>query len=422
MMYAGDHAGLNVSLGPGMSSKNLLLYLILSGIAVNAAVARNRNLDLLSVHILFALLIIYALMSWIAASFIFPTADYEIGRAFISLKSSLVDQYLTFVIFFFGLTNAKDAFWLLRTILWITIIGNIVTLIDTFNIPNLGILESAGRKAGRFDGFVGQPNSYGQILVLFIAPTIALYITETGKKRVFAAVGVFAGAMALVLTGSRGSWTGFLVGAAFAAFYLRGVISARAMVRVGVTSVLIGTVIVIVTVFAGYADVYLQSIDKFEGGVDRATSGRFTIWKTVILAMIDHPVSFITGFGYNAYDSSRQFSKAVHNDYLSYLYDMGLIGLTLFVAVFARILVTARSAIARASQSQRGYLIASLFGLPAFLISIFFSEYHTSSYLLWAYLGVVMRIAMIPKTDGESGSRSDSTIPLSPRPSTNGNT
>ena len=113
MMYAGDQAGLNVSLGPGLSSKNLLLYMILVGIAVNAAVARNRYFDLPAVSVWFVLLIVYALTSWIAASFIFPTADYETRSAFIALKSSLVDQYITFVIFFFGIIYLKDAMWLL---------------------------------------------------------------------------------------------------------------------------------------------------------------------------------------------------------------------------------------------------------------------------------------------------------------------
>ncbi len=411
MMYAGDELSLNISLGPGMSTKNLLLYLILVWIALSSAVERNRTFDLRSVLIPFALLIVYAITTWAVVAFILTPVDYDARGAFISIKSSLVDQYLTFVIFLFGVIRAKDAYWLLRLILWITIIGNVVTLIDSFNIPNLGILENAGRKAGRFDGFVGQPNSYGQLLVLFLAPTIVLYGGESGRKKFFAAIGVFSGALALLLTGSRGAWVGLIVGSAFAAFYLRREISMQTVVRVSVVGTLVCIIIVIVTVIAGYADVYLQSFEKFEGGTDRATSGRATLWKTALLAMIDNPISFITGYGYHAYDSSRQFFKAVHNVYLSYLYDLGVVGLVLFVAVFARILVVARSVIEKAGQDDRRYLIAMIFGLSAFLITLFFSEYHGSGYLLWAYLGVVMRIAMEVKAGVGFGIQGDGTTP-----------
>jgi O-antigen ligase len=108
--------------------------------------------------------------------------------------------------------------------------------------------------------------------------------------------------------------------------------------------------------------------------------------------MIGHPLSFLTGFGFFSYESAR-FYHSTHNVYLSYLYNLGLIGLILFIAVFARILATARLAVVHASAEYRSQLLALVFGLFAFLIAIFFSEYQTSGYLLWAYMGVGMRVA-----------------------------
>ena len=280
-----------------------------------------------------------------------------------------------------------------------TVVGNIVILIDTFNIPNLGILDNAGRKAGRFDGFVGQPNSYGQILILFLAPTIALYLGETGKKRFFAALGIFAAALALLLTGSRGSWTGLIAGAIFAAFFLRNMISTKVLIQSTSIALLVITVVVIVAISVGYGEIFLQSIEKFEGGTNRATSGRATIWTNAILAMVEQPFSFITGFGFESYNSSRQFSAATHNVYLSYLYELGSIGVLLFVAIFVQILLVARRSTTTADPEMRRFLIALQFGLPAFLVAIFFSEYHSSSYLLWAYIGIAMRIAVFARNN-----------------------
>lgn len=145
VMYAGDNIGLNISLGPGMSLKNLLLYMMLVGIALNAAVARNHRVELGLVLVAFALLITYALVTWIVAVFVLAAPDYEMRESFIRLKSTLVDQYLTFLVFFYGAMHLKDAVWLFRALIWIAIAGNIVTLIDAFNIPNLGIVEARVR-------------------------------------------------------------------------------------------------------------------------------------------------------------------------------------------------------------------------------------------------------------------------------------
>lgn len=394
MMYAGDQVGLNVSLGPGLSSKNLLIYLTFAGIAVNSAVTRNRSFELPEVLVAFAFLIFYAIITWMFAAFVFQVPEYDALRTFVVLKSSLIDQYLTFLIFFFGILYAKDALTLLRVIVWITIIGNVVTVIDTFDIPNLGILENPGRKAGRFDGFIGQPNLYGQILVLFMASTVALWLTESKTSRWFAAIGAFIAFIALVLTGSRGSYTGLVVGSLIAAFYLRRSLPTTAIVRATTAVVLVFSMVVLITIVTGYSDVYLTSFEKFEGGTHIATSGRSTLWTNAINAMVEHPWSFVTGFGFDAYESSRGFYKASHNTYLTYLHNLGVIGLSLYIFIFLRILSTARSAIVEAPADYRPHLIALVFGLCGFLVAIFFSEYRTSAYLLWAYLGIAARIAV----------------------------
>jgi O-antigen ligase len=396
VMYAGDSIGLNVGLGSGMSIKNLMLYLMIIGIALNAAVARNRSIELLSVISLFVVLILYALMTWITVAFILASPDYDVRGSFIVLKSSLADQFITFLVFFYGILNLKEALWLLRAIIWIAVVGTMITLIDSFDVPNLGIVESRVRD-GRFVGFIGSANGYGQFLVLFLAPTIILYLQATGKARKVLAVGVFATALALLLTGSRGAYVGLLAGSLLAAFLLRKVIPTQIVVRAGVFSIGMLGVVVAVAIAAGYADVFLDRFERFGGSSHVATSGRSTIWTTAIKAMIENPLSFVTGYGFNAYISSRSFYAATHNVYLTYLYDLGCIGLFLYVAIFARIIGTAKATIANAPDDLKRYFLAAIFGLCGFMVSIFFSEYHASGYLLWAYLGVVMRLALLAR-------------------------
>lgn len=403
LMYAGDDFGLNISLAPGLSTKNFLLYAILVGIALNAAVARNRKLELPSVLIPFGLLVLYAFITWVAAAFILEYPDYQMRASFIKLKSSLVDQYLTFLVFFYGVIYNKDACWLLRAIVWTVIVGNAVTLIDSFNVPNLGLVD-ARLGDGRFAGFMGSSNGYGQFLVLFLPVSVALYLTESGKVRLSAAIGVFVTALALILTGSRGAYVGLLAGSILAVFFLRRIISMQLLVRAGVIAVLGFAFLLCITLITGYSDIYMERFTQFGGSRHLATSGRSTIWTIAVNAMIANPLSFLTGYGFNSYDSSRSFYAATHNMYLNHLYNLGSIGLLLFISVFGRILTTARSVIVNSAADIRPYFVALVFGLFGFLVTIFFGDIHGSGYLLWAFLGVGMRMAMEARSDAESES------------------
>lgn len=398
LMYAGDELGMTVSLGTGLSLKNLLLYSIFTGIAISAAVTRTRSLELLSVIVPFVLIIIYALVTWVAAAFIFDVPHYEVRASFIRLKSSLGDDFLTFLVFFYGVMRARDAHWLMRTILWIAIAGNIVTLIDAFDVPNLNIVEARPRDE-RFLGFIGSANDYGTFLALFLPPTVALYMGESGVSRKIAAIGLFATAFCLLLTLSRGAYVAVIAGSVISSIYLRHHIRTQKFWRYGLLALSLFMAMVLLAFALGYADLFLQRIGRFEGSAHLATSGRSTIWANALEAMLEKPITFLVGNGYNAYESSIRFYAATHNHYLNYLYNLGAIGLALFLLVFIRIISTARSAVSGAAPEVQPYLLSVVFGVFALMVSQFFSEYHSSGLLIMAYLGVTMRLAVEAHTE-----------------------
>jgi O-antigen ligase len=412
-IYMGDDLGINISLGPGLSVKNLLLYMIFIGIAIETAVARNRHFELPSVIIPFALLVLYAFLTWIVLAFIVASPYYSLRLSGIALKSSLIDQFTTYLIFFYAVTQLKDALWLLRTMIWIVVVGNIITIIDTFNVPNLGILDTP-RKAGRFEGFIGQPNAYGQFLSLYFPATVALFFSVQGRLRILATVAALLTIMALVLTGSRGAYTGLILGSLVAAFFLRRHIPTRMLLQAGATGALVVAMLVVVTFATGYAEVYVDRVTNVDGSDHSVTSGRSTIWASAIRPMIDSPYSFITGFGFFSYESGR-FYRSTHNMYLSYLYELGSIGLLLFLTVFARILLTARRSLVHASGEEKAYLFGLVFGLCGFMVAIFFSEYTASAYLLWAFMGASMRISVLCQP-GNEPVRMPTYAPVTARP------
>ncbi|MGH8195592.1 MAG: O-antigen ligase family protein [Woeseiaceae bacterium] len=420
ILYTGDNLGLNISLGPGMSVKNLILYLIFAGIAINSAVARNRKIEIPGVVVPFGLLIVYALVTWFVLSFILMNPDYGVRESFIRLKSSEVDQLLMLLVFFYGTIHEKDTYWLLRAVLWIVMLGNVITLVDALDIPNLGIVEAKVRN-DRFLGFLGSANGYGQFLVLFLPACVALYLNCRGKARLLAGIGLFSTAISLVLTGSRGAYVGLLAGSFLAAIFLRKTIPTKTIIRAGIASMFLCAVVVVAALVTDYGNVVSDSMGKFEGSTHVATSGRSTIWGNALAAMVEYPVTFLTGFGFNAYESAGRFYAATHNTYLNYLYNLGSIGVLLFLLPFAGILATARSALESAHEEWKSQFFAMVFGLLAFLVSIFFGEYHQSTYMLWAYLGIVMRMVMQVRDRaepaiGEYGTRSASQMLPDGRP------
>lgn len=393
LLYAGDDLGLSFTLGMGLSSKNILLYLILVGVAINAAVVRNRSLELTSVIVPFGFLVVYAFITWLVVSFILEYPDYSARASFIRLKSSLADQFLMFVAFFYGVIDKRDALWLFRVLVWIVVLGNLVTIVDAFNIPNLGLVNAIPSD-GRFEGFIGQANEYGSFLVLFLPISIGLFLLQSGKVRLLAAIGVAATAFALILTFSRGSYAGALAGSIIAAFYLREYIAAHLLIRMSFLATAAGALLVLMVIMIGYSEVLESRFSRFGGSAHLATSGRSTIWGNALKAMLENPISFLTGYGFNAYESSTKFYAAAHNVFLNYLYNLGAIGLSMYLMVFVRILSIVRSAIATASAEIKPYYMALVFGLIGFLVSIFFSEYHGSGFLLWSLLGVSMRLVV----------------------------
>ena len=160
---------LDLSLAPGLSVKNAFLYLILIGIIIDAALRRNRDLELLSVSVPYALCIVYAIFTWVMILVLIDYPRYNAVRSFVSLKSNLGDHLVVFLVFFYGVLHAKDARGLMKTILWIVLLANLISVMDALDMPDLSLIGQ--REDGRVSGPMGESNQYAAYLALFISTT-----------------------------------------------------------------------------------------------------------------------------------------------------------------------------------------------------------------------------------------------------------
>lgn len=399
VLLAADTLGWNLSLAPGLSVKNAMLYIILASIAFETALKRNRDLELMSVTVPYAICLFYAFLTWLCIVLLIQYPGYSAEQGFIFLKSGLADNLVIFLVFFYGVLTTNDAKRLLKMMIWIVLAANVISVIDSLNMPNLDLVHE--REDGRITGPIGESNQYAAYLTLFLPAGLALVLMEHGVKRALAVIGLGASLLAFLMTVSRGGFVGLAAGSVLGAFFLRQYVSGKAVMTAAAGLLVLVLVSLAVLYFTGYTElIYDRVVGKTTGGsAQTITSGRTWIWSEYLGKMLGTPITLITGFGWNSYNYFPDFLRAPHNGYLGVFFQLGIIGLTLVLLSFANILRTAREALPHALHDREtaAALFAFIFGLLAILVAIMFVDLTTPWIFIWAYAGVVMRIAVLQR-------------------------
>jgi O-Antigen ligase len=403
-MLGGRALGLDLSLALGISVKNALLYLCAVAIAIESAIARDRKLELLPVIAPFCLVWVYALLTWLVIVLLLDYPHYEPGATLIRMKTKLLDQLLVLLVFFYGINRLKDAIWLLKALVWVIAIGSLVTVIDTFNLPDLGIIKARDTD-GRVEGFTNSAHDFGALLAFFLPATVAVWWTETGRKRVLALLGIGLNLGGLLLSGSRGAVVGILAGSMLAAFYLRHTIPARAFIRASIAALMLSIAVVLALLLSDFGEMLASRMSKGIGTGDIRTlsSGRNLLWGTALREMMGNPFTFVTGFGWEVYN--QRHGAGTHNVYIDYLYCLGLVGLSLFVAPFINSMTVARRTINDGVGEVVPFLIALIFGVAGIMVAMAFNAVEMASTYTWAWTGAVLRMAVLSRTPMPLSSR-----------------
>jgi O-antigen ligase len=280
-------------------------------------------------------------------------------------------------------------------IIWTVLAVNIITVIDALNLIELGLIQE--RQDGRIGGPVGESNQYAAFLALFLPPTLALALIEHGFRRVIVFVGFGISVLAFLMTASRGGVVGIVMGAAIGGFLLRGFVTARS-IAVGFAVVLIlAPIALLVLYFAGFGDLFY---DRFietttAGNSWTVSSGRNEIWGSALSKMLESPVSIITGFGWDTYQQAFIFRYAPHNTYLKFFFELGSIGLILILVALVNIVRIARACLTDARDDERTMIMAFIIGFLGILVAIFFVDLTRPWILIWAFVGILMRVASL---------------------------
>jgi O-antigen ligase len=393
IVLLGDHIfGFGLSLMPGLSFKNLYLYFIIIYLVSSAAVqGQFLSTSFPRFYIVFVLLCVYGMASWAVSSIVL--SNYRPLSHAMSLKNQLVDPLLFFSVTFFGCRSKQDARWLAKGIFLAFALMSVLVLMDFVNLPNLGIIED--RPDGRLEGVLDNSNGFASLLIFFLFAMGPRMVTR--DRSLITIAGMLASFALILLTGSRGALAGLAGSAVVTTFFLRKRLDTKTVVRVGAVVLAVVVAIAVVT-FILHPDMFLNRLDRSEAGtLAAASSGRTEFWTRGLMRMWEHPSSLAIGFGWDTFIYSWIYPDP-HSQYLYIFYSTGAVGLGLYLWLMVCVFRNAARSLELAEPGDRPYLVAFLYGFVALLFSITFATIYTPWPFVWAYVGLMSKLAWLPSS------------------------
>ena len=396
VLAASDILHTGMSLGPGLSIKNALLYPIALGLLFRMALTGRFRMRLPAVNVAFVVWITYALLTWIACVTILHYPGYHALHFGIELKSVLIDAALFFFTYFYGIESEQDYLLMARTLAFWIGLANILTLGDLAGLVPLHVtIGQGGVEADRVFGVFGHANDTAALIVCLLPLMVAVAVSSRSLARIYWYAGAFASIAVLILTISRGAFVGLGVGYAAGVWLCRRYLPTSKVVSwalIGLTCAVIAGGLA-AALMPNMAQVLAERLfnQSMASSISEASSGRTTIWLRAIDTMMSHPITLLTGYGWDVYHT--MFVLVTHNFYLDQWFGLGLVGLFSLLTIQYQTLVTARRAIAAQAGPLRPHMIAFVFGMLGLAVSIFFVNLNRPWSYVWVYMGFSLRAA-----------------------------
>jgi O-antigen ligase len=388
-LLATDAVNYELTLIPGLSVKNIIVYVVGTLIALRMVVTRQSILVAGPMQGAFLVLILYAVITWLVAALVIEYPRYDMYLSAIRLKNGLIDHLIFFLVFLFGVRDADEALKVVKGILLGVLLANAVTVLDAMGVLNIGFKI---REDGRTSGAIGESNQYAAFIVLFLPATIAAAVASRGIFRLFWLGAALVGGYALAMTASRGGFVGLALALAVGAYLYRHLVSYNRVAGWALGALVVLVVFIALSPYGGL--LAERMIGQSAGGdMTQVSSGRSEIWTKALEVMIENPVTLLTGYGWDVYDA-MPFNYSPHNHYLGMWFSLGLIGVFCSVFLLGTAIARAKRASERAQPPHRGQLIAFVIGGVALMAAIFFVDLHNPWHYFWMYAGLVMRVAV----------------------------
>jgi hypothetical protein len=383
-----DALNWELSVLPGLSFKNLIIYCVAVVLTMRMVVGRGTYAAMGQMQGAFVVLIGYTIVTWLISGLLIKYPNYDLLQSAFVLKSGVLDHFIFFLVFLFGVQSTEDSLKVIKGLLLGAFIANVITVLDALHIISLGFRI---RDDGRTSGAIGESNQYAAFIVLFLPATVAAAVASRGIQRLFWLGAALVASVTLFMTASRGGFVGLAMSGVVGAYLYRHLIS-YGRIAGWIFGALI--VLVVFVTFSQYGNLLAERM-MGTGSIDASTasSGRSDIWMTALAAMFANPITLITGYGWNVY-WSMPFQFSPHNHYLALWFNLGLLGLFCGSYLLFAPIRRAHRASVRAVPPARGQLIGFVMGGMAIAGAVFFVDLYNPWYYFWMYCGAAMRLAI----------------------------
>ncbi len=387
-----DIFDLSLSLGPGLSAKNALMYAIAGTLAFKIAVQRNFSFELRALHACFFVLIAYAILAFGAAAFVVEYPGYKTIASAIKLKTLWVDRALLFLVFFYGVRNSANAYAVLKVLLVAVALASTIALLNALGLTQIGRMGEL-MDNGRVLGLMGEPNQDAAFGALFLPGLYAAFMMAAGPRKLpwlFALGATFA---AVMITASRGGFVAIIVSAIWGAYVFRRYVPLRRIVAIAAGGVFV-ILAALLAVLPMYGEVLYRRVfgDSSGGDMVQVSSGRTEIWTNALATMAEKPLTFFTGYGWDVY-SAMPFRYAPHNYFVDLWFNLGIIGLVCGTLLLVIVIREALKTVRIIDPRYRPVMMSFAVGACAITVATFFVDLYTPWLWFWAYAGLAMRLA-----------------------------
>ncbi len=291
--------------------------LVAAALGLLACLNRGKMRRPASLHYLAA-----ALVAWAGVSYGWSIAP-ELTR--IRVASYVQLLFMVWLIWEFADSTGRQ-----RSLFAAYVLGTWVAAASTLYSFATGTGTNLGLSDGRYTAAGSNENELGIVLALGIC--MASHLLSIAKRsQILWLVSIPTFMVAILLTGSRGSFLASMIALLLVPFSLR---------RFSTVSKVAGATALIALLLTGIAALPPATWQRVESIPSELASGTLTkrtdIWSAGLDAYREHPVA---GVGAGAFEASvfRQLDIAyvAHNSYLSVLVELGAIGMVLFTVFLA---------------------------------------------------------------------------------------
>jgi O-antigen ligase len=239
---------------------------------------------------------------------------------------------------------------------------------------------------------------------MFLPALVGLFWHQRPMGRALGVIGSVLFMWVLLLTVSRGAFLGICGGTILATFLFRRMLNLRLLLRISAIGI-VALILIWPLLGQNFTDLIIErTIQAGEHqNLDRLSSGRLWIWGQALELQLSNPSTLVTGFGWDTF--KRMNPLASHNTFLTYFFELGAIGLFLYLVLLVNVVgVMRRAAENAASDSQeRAVLIGFVAGFLSLCIAVSLVNLAQAWLFIWGYVGLMLRIAVANSEEKRRG-------------------